>query len=221
MTSSFFATSNPGYSPMRTISCRKATSKQGNMKAQPGVVVFAGTAAAGLLGVGFSSMNAGDVSSTVVTKSVISDKFRLVFIAGLEGTGHHYVMGADNAMFKMNPDLPRISKNYELSQQPYYVPSFMGGNGSQYAEAESRAREEMKRLAEQADGLPLPGTTYLMHNSWSYPTNSGWNKVMQYLDLQRLVEEAEVNGVDMRVLYLRRSAKDIVIANTVHRHFQK
>lgn len=46
-------------------------------------------------------------------------------------------------------------------------------------------------------------------------------KVFGYLDLGLLAEVAEAEGVDLRVLYLRRSARDVVVANTVHRDFHK
>lgn len=160
-------------------------------------------------------------SSADASKSVTSDKFRLVFLAGLEGSGHHYIMSADSAMLTENPHLPRISRPFYLTSQPYYVPSFMAGNASVYAEVEDQARKQMRRLATAAAGLPWPGSVYILHNSWSYPTFSGRDKVMQYIDLQRMAEMAEANGVDMRVIYLRRSAKDLLLANTVHRHFQK
>lgn len=160
-------------------------------------------------------------ASVDTDKAVVSDKFRMVFIAGLEGAGHHYIMGADSAMFAANPDLPRVSKDNQLSAQPYYVPSFMAEKASHYARTEAQGREEMRRLAEQAAEMPEPGTLYVLHNSWSYPTYGGENKVMQYIDVQRMAEAAADSGVDMRVIYLRRSAKEILVANTVHRDFQE
>jgi len=45
--------------------------------------------------------------------------------------------------------------------------------------------------------------------------------VFQYMDLRLLAQTAEAEGVDFRVLYLRRPARDIILANTVHRDFQK
>lgn len=167
------------------------------------------------------SVTAVPSPSVDVAKTVVSDKFRMVFIAGLEGAGHHYIMAADDAMFEANPDLPRISKDDQLNEQPYYVPYFMGGNASRYALAEDQAKEEIRRIAELAADMPLPGGVYVLHNSYSYPTFSGKNKVMQYVDVQRMAEMAEANGIDMRVLYLRRSAKDLLVANTVHRNFQE
>lgn len=191
-----------------------------------GMLIYAGTVLAAALLAGAAPPTGTPPSITAassadVAKTVVSDKFRMTFIAGLEGAGHHYIMAADSAMFTVNPDLPRISKDNQLSEQPYYVPSFMAVNASRYAQTKDQAREEMQRLAEQAADLPAPGSLYVLHNSWSYPTYSGRNKVMQYIDLQRMAEVAEDSGVDMRVLYLRRSAKDILIANTVHRDFQE
>ncbi|CAM9808577.1 unnamed protein product, partial [Ectocarpus fasciculatus] len=37
---------------------------------------------------------------------------------------------------------------------------------------------------------------------------------------RELAEIAEAENVDLRVVYLRRSAEDLIIANTVHRRFQ-
>lgn len=161
------------------------------------------------------------VSSADVNKTVVSDKFRLVFIAGLEGTGHHYIQAADDAMLVANPDFPRTGKRHGLNHVHYYVPSSMNASAIHFAEADDRAREEMRRLAEHAVGLPLPGSVYVMHNSWSYPSHPGAQKAVQYMDLPRLAEVAESAGIDLRVLYLRRAAKGIVVADTVHRGFQK
>lgn len=78
----------------------------------------------------------------------------------------------------------------------------------------------MQRLAEQAAGFPSP-TVYFPKIAMSYPRLNGPEKVMQYNDLKKIAEEAESAGLDMRVLYLKRSARDLIIANTVQRHFQE
>ncbi|CAN0311826.1 unnamed protein product [Scytosiphon promiscuus] len=44
---------------------------------------------------------------------------------------------------------------------------------------------------------------------------------MQYVDPRLMAEAAEAEGVDFRVLYLKRSAKELLLADTVHRHFQE
>lgn len=42
-----------------------------------------------------------------------------------------------------------------------------------------------------------------------------------YFDLRLMAEVAEAEGVDFRVVYLRRPVKDVILANTVHRRFQE
>ncbi|CAN0332103.1 unnamed protein product, partial [Hapterophycus canaliculatus] len=44
----------------------------------------------------------------------------------------------------------------------------------------------------------------------SYPYSVGAHKVFQYTDLRMLADLAEEEGVDLRVVYLRRSAQDMV-----------
>lgn len=61
----------------------------------------------------------------------------------------------------------------------------------------------------------------VIRGKYSYPHGSGQKKLMKYIDLRLLAEVAEKEGVDFRVLYLRRSVKDILVADTVHRHFQE
>lgn len=49
----------------------------------------------------------------------------------------------------------------------------------------------------------------------------GGEQVFQYVDLRQLAENAEREGIDMRVIYLRRSAKDMLFSNIVHRRFEE
>lgn len=154
--------------------------------------------------------------SGVVVKTIVSDTFRFFCLAGLEGSGHHYLLGASSAVFRANSDLPRIGKQLDL--KPFYLPYAMGGSASHYAEAETEARKGMKRLGKEAAGLPLP-TFYFPNQALSYPQFAGPDKVMQYNDLKMMAKEAESADLDMRVVYLKRSAHDIIVANTVHRDF--
>ncbi len=36
-----------------------------------------------------------------------------------------------------------------------------------------------------------------------------------------LVENAEKEGIDIRIVYLRRPARDMLISDLVHRHFEE
>ena len=95
----------------------------------------------------------------------------------------------------------------------------MGHSAQHYSTAHTRAREDMSNLAQYGAELNFPGTLVSMHgkgSKYSYPRGRGPNKALRYFDLRMLAEVAEAEGVDLRVLYLRRPVKDILIANTVH-----
>lgn len=53
----------------------------------------------------------------------------------------------------------------------------------------------------------------------SFPAGHGPNKVITYPDVRLLAEVAEEEGIDLRVVYLQRSARDMLISDTVHRSF--
>ncbi|CAM9952965.1 unnamed protein product [Ectocarpus sp. 4 AP-2014] len=159
-------------------------------------------------------------SAAVVPKTHVSDIFRLVFVAGLEGTGHHYIIGTNEYLFGDNLDLPRRSGG-RINVNTYYAPKMMGGAAERFTTTSHQAMENMRRLAEWAGTLSSPGTLEFISIACSYPLNFGPLKVMQYMDLRRIAETAEGEGIDFRVVYLRRSAKDMVIANTVHRNFHR
>lgn len=187
-----------------------------------GILAFARTALSGLPAIadpwvdedpGRPMTNCG-----VVAKTVVSDDFRFFILAGLEGSGHHYILNAARAVLRSNHDLPRIERH--LDTDPWYLPDAMGGKVSHYAEASLQGKEEMQRLAEEAAGFPYP-TVHFPELPLSYPRYSGPDKAMQYVDLKRIAEDAESAGIDLRVVYLKRSAQDMIVANTVHRNFQE
>ena len=71
-----------------------------------------------------------------------------------------------------------------------------------------------------AEELEFPGTVVSVPGRHSYPNGFGPNKALKYIDLRMMAETAEEEGVDFRVLYMRRPVTDIIIANTIHRDFQ-
>lgn len=168
--------------------------------------------------------------SGVVSKTVVSSKTRLVFAVGLEGSGHNYLAGAFLAMFNSHPRVTRLDE-CRLSWEFYLVKS-MKESPENYAQALARAREGMRALAVEGENLTsLGGIATLFQlgsppeckylGMLSYPNFTGGDKVFRYVDLRMVAELAEAEGVDLRVVYLQRSARDIMIANTIHRDFQK
>lgn len=155
-----------------------------------------------------------------VPKTVVSTQMRLVFTMGLEGTGHHFVFQVDNDVHEKTPHLPRID-DFHLNPRFYFAPFTLSINPSHYGDARKLAREQMKELSIRAKNLTSPGMVEVQRGAISYPDGNGENKVFAYVDVREFAEAAEAENVDLRVLYLRRSAKELMVANTVHRDFQE
>lgn len=159
-------------------------------------------------------------ASGVLTKTAISSKLRLVYNVGLEGSGHHYLEEVFEHMFPEHDGLLLRIRN-PISMRSFMVSKSMTEKSSKDFEREDGATTEMRMLAEQATTLPAPGTIAKTKGRLSYPTRNGAGKVFRYLDIRMIAEKAEEEGIDFRVVYLQRSAREMVIASTVHRHFQK
>lgn len=166
-----------------------------------------------------------------IPKTVVSDKLRVIFIVGLEGTGHHFASEAFSVAFK-DHDLEQISA-CGLAQD-IYLPLTMQVSASAYLEAQHSLRMEMRRLADLEKDLQAPGTFVTVQRTnqvqeeecgslgeLSYPNNNGPDKALAYPDLQQLAQLAEEEGVDFRIMYLQRSAKALLLSNTSHRGFHK
>lgn len=160
-------------------------------------------------------------SWAVLPKTVFSSNMRLVLAVGVEGTGHGYFCQVDDHLFDNNPTLTRLSSKDYLSAGRFHIRSSMGSTARHYSDLIDQSRTAMRTLAKVGADLPPPGTMMLMHGWYSYPDGIGKEKALMYLDLRVLAEVAEAEGVDFRVVYLRRPAKDMLLANTVHRRFQK
>ncbi|CAM9696191.1 unnamed protein product, partial [Scytosiphon promiscuus] len=161
-------------------------------------------------------------------KTVVSSKLRLVVAVGLEGAGHHYVIGAFEQAFTLPVRLNRCSM-----AKPYVVLHALESSPSNYSTAIQQASSDMSELVLQEQLAPPMGSVATIQGSargdegckngvgmLSYPNFSRENKVFQYLDLRQLVENAEEKGIDIRVIYLQRSAKDMLFSNIVNRHFE-
>lgn len=155
----------------------------------------------------------------VVPKTVVSSTMRFFFPAGLEGTGHHYFYSVLQHLFDNNEELVHIS--HGVKSGTYAINQSMRSSAQTYVTNMNKARETMRALALKGDDLPFPGTVTFFPGRFSYPNGYGPDKTLHYLDLRVLAEVAEQEGVDFRVVYLRRPAKELLIANTVHRQFQK
>lgn len=161
----------------------------------------------------------GSTRDDIVDKTVVSDKMRLLFVMGLEGAGHHYIMKAHDELLEVHPNLAQVEAQFP-SFRNYYLPTTMAQSSTVFDARMQDARDEMRELAKLSESLPS-ATIHLLRGGTSFPCAGGAQKVMQYVDPRLMAEAAEAEQVDFRVLYLKRSAKELLFADTVHRGFLK
>lgn len=158
-------------------------------------------------------------NASVLRKTVFSSKLRVVFPAGLEGTGHNYLVHVNDDMYRKNRHLVRLTT---LGGMPnFHIRSCMGGDVQHYGLSLKGAKSQMRKRAKFGAEMPFPGAMNFIYPKMSYPGGHGANKALRYTDLRMLAAVAESEGLDFRIVYLRRSAKAIILADTVHRRFQE
>lgn len=164
-----------------------------------------------------------EIVDGVLQKRAFSSKLRLVFLVGLEGTGHHYI--ADVLEQTCKTAMVPCPKVCGLAKALY--PGLGNPNSRQsYREAKKTLREEMQALARAATHLPEGkatlasfGTCRFQAGMMSYPNFNGVMKTLQYVDFRLLAEEAERAGIDLRLIYLSRSARGVLISDTKHNNY--
>ena len=190
---------------------------EGELRATPHWTI--GHSAAGVL----ENANA---APGVLEKTVFSSKIRMVFLVGLEGSGHHL----------MNSVLRKV-----CAFDSVWCPDVCHIAGVLYnrvstPETELEYRDGLEELNTAMDALALNAhgsndservalATFSSCNesyhvgTMSYPVFGGEDKAIQQVDLRILAAEAERVNVDLRVVYLSRSAEEILASTTEHRHF--
>lgn len=156
----------------------------------------------------------------ILPKTIVSSKLRLVFLVGLEGSAHHYLLNAFEHFFPDEGGIKAQQKGCQVMYESLEVQHSMKTSPSFYMKNIEEARGRIRTLAEHASSLSPEEAVATLCGMFSYPRNVGIYKVFQYIDLGALADLAEEEGIDLRVIYLKRPAKDIVISTTVHRHFQ-
>lgn len=163
-------------------------------------------------------------TNITISKTVFSSKLRLIFLVGLEGTGHHYMADVlDRLCSTAMVHCPQVCRMAEALYPGLGKPE----SANSYLEARQQLRREMEELEKWANDLAVGKATMVgfgkCRNSrvgmMSYPNFNGDTKAIQYVDFRILVEEAERAGVDLRIIYLSRSARDIVISDTKHHNY--
>lgn len=179
-----------------------------------------------------SSVVAQPQGGRPVEKSVVSSRLRLVFFAGLEGTGHHYVSNAFTKLYDTYPDIEAILSCYIGVN--VFLPRAMSKNPLHYQQSQDNLRSALQELAALEQKLRPEGTIVTVQKTSrlqktchvglgqiSFPNLHGPDKALSYADLQLLARVAEEEGIDFRVLYLHRPAGDLLLSDTTHRRFHE
>jgi len=184
----------------------------------------------------------------LLPKRVHSDRWRLLFLAGLEGTGHHLWVSLLQACGKTGP----CAADHNLSKQlwsrattsglwsfetklygakhgrkfwEYKPPDEQWLSGFQQAEGE--VRQSLRRIGQSGtSGLLVANdlvSEEVRNKEWglgmmSYPNFGGPLKLFRTPDVRLLAGLAEDEGVDLRVLVLHRPAAAL-LHSTVGRGF--
>lgn len=163
------------------------------------------------------------IKNGVVKKQVNSSRMRLVFLVGLEGTGHHYMADVlDKLCNTGDVPCPKMCKLGGVIYPSLSLPK----TAYDYKIARESLRKEMQNLAKQEETLPEGegvmvgfGPCRYEIGLLSYPNFKGPEKASQYVDLKMLAEETERAGIDLRIIYLTRSARSIMISNVIHNNY--
>ena len=161
-------------------------------------------------------------ASDIIPKAITNSKSRLLFVAGLEGTGHH----ALNAMFEnclaakhceVHAPLTQILMQFDPTKTMVHG-LFGAGDVKHNALQLQQAYDQMKTIAAYGENnLYLVGLCFVKRSAMlSYPNYNGINKALDHPDISVLAALAELAGVDFRVLVLQRDASEI-LASTARR----
>eukprot|EP00903_Cladosiphon_okamuranus_P013988 g13009.t1 len=160
----------------------------------------------------------------VVEKKAVSSRMRIVFLVGLEGTGHHYLADVfENICKTAAVPCPKVCSVAKALYPGVSIPK----SKEDYKRARRDLRQEMQNLATFAEE-ELPegkatmasfGACRFVSGMMSYPNYNGQEKTLQYVDFRLLAEEAERAGVDVRFVFLTRSARSILVSDTEHNNY--
>ncbi|CAM9508608.1 unnamed protein product, partial [Choristocarpus tenellus] len=157
----------------------------------------------------------------IVRKTVFSDKHRLVFVAGLEGTGHHYFYQALGLCVQWGSCESSCSLSKSFYPRMGAAESVVNF-GNALANVRNHLRAAKKREQDLAPGeglvLPLNCLTNCSSGMMSYPLGET-HFPTQHPNLRHLAELAEDADLDLRIVYLTRNAEGILSSTVVNRGF--
>lgn len=155
-------------------------------------------------------------NSGTIAKNFGDGKSRLLFVAGLEGTGHHAWQDMFQECIDANHCEVHVNLTHSLMQFDPVKLTVHGLFGAEDTHMNAAQIDTvfhiMKSLAVgTGDRLYLVGLCFVKRSAMlSYPNYNGINKALDHPDISTLAALAELAGLDFRVLVLQRSAQEIL-----------
>jgi len=173
------------------------------------------------------------INSTFVTKTTFDEKFRVMFVMGLEGSGHHSFPSAFNACKKDDKhdenicvvDTELTSLMMKGKEKPKGIFVYGNQNGEEIECDRFKFVQKLKALKQNS------GTTLIFLNGIarklgipknfaamvSYPSFRGDDKTLHHPDIQVLAALCEMAGVDLRIVVVNRNPNAIVDSTVMNR----
>jgi hypothetical protein len=156
---------------------------------------------------------------TRVNKTVF-DGPTLLFVGGLEGTGHHFWQGAHADILKATEVSAALAHWMDKRKL------VCGKKGSTATDCHTPSShwldgptENLRRAVQDMKHMPKGLYVIGGRDPESYPAcRDGPRAIFQHPDLQVLAKLAEESGVDIRFLITTRSAEDMLLSDVTNRH---
>lgn len=155
-------------------------------------------------------------------KKTVFDGPTLLYVAGLEGAGHHFWMTMHNGTLQSAPSAVDNAIRELMTARRMLC----GAKGSAATDCHKpdpnwldEERANMKHALEEFKSMPK-GVYSAGAGFWSYPFHrDGPRAIFEHPDVGLLAELAEEAGVDMRFLVTTRNADSMLQSDVAHRHF--
>jgi len=165
-----------------------------------------------------------------IRKTRFNHNVRFIFVAGLEGTGHHFWESAFERCGQAGGPCSFAARVQRLLYNSFGQALFNseGGTASSYRRLQLTLVRELRDLQAAAEkkrvdliALNLGEHLGLKVGEMSYPNYGGENKTLHRPDIRLLAELAEEAAIDLRILVLQRKSSQILRSTITHRHFEE
>ena len=143
----------------------------------------------------------------------------MVFVAGVEGTGHHVV---SSLLEPWCTDAKACVNDCKLSQRIWSLVPFSDISSKSWISNREKLQIQLKDLKNHYEGREVTlflNTLGSCGSELSYPNFGGDLKAWQHSDVRMLAEVCESEKIDFRIVVLERPVHDVLVSTTVHRHY--